>query len=405
MSQAEQDAPFFVTPRKNLWQHIMCRWADSMESGQILLQFPDGREHVARGTARGPSAQLRLHNSRPFFRLLTGGSLGFSKSYVDGDWDTPDIGAVLELALSNETSWRSLLAASRAVGRLAYLRHCLRRNSPSGSRRNIAFHYDLGNDFYREWLDDTMTYSSALYAHPDQPLAEAQAAKYERIIRELKIGPDDHVLEIGCGWGGFMEHAIRQTGCRATGLTLSLEQANYARERLRRSGLSAKAEVRLQDYRDCGGQFTKIVSIEMFEAVGEENWPIYFNRLRELLAPEGRAMIQVITIAEDRFDHYRRNADFIQTYIFPGGMLPSPTVFREKADASGLRVRDLLRFGTHYDRTLMAWEQAFVAKWQRIRALGFDERFHRMWRYYLHYCAIGFRLGRIDVVQFHLSRD
>jgi cyclopropane-fatty-acyl-phospholipid synthase len=250
-----------------------------------------------------------------------------------------------------------------------------------------------------------MTYSAAVFEHEAQPLPEAQRAKYDRILKALRIGPQDHVLEIGCGWGGFMEHAVSRTGCRATGLTLSTEQAQYARARLAAAGLCNRAEVRLQDYRDCEGRFTKVVSIEMFEAVGEENWRLYFDRLRQLLAPGGQAMIQVITIDETRFEQYRRNADFIQTYIFPGGMLPSPTIFRERAVASGLAIRDSFSFGRDYEKTLLHWERAFVENWPAIRPLGFDERFFRMWLYYLHYCAAGFRTGRIGVYQFRLERQ
>ncbi len=404
MSHAEQDTPFMFAARKPIWQRIMCRWADSIEKGRISLQFPGGREHVAQGFSRGPSATLRLNNARAFIRLLTGGSLGFSRAYIDGDCETPDIGAVIDLGLSNEGAWRTMLSASPLIGKLAYLRHRLRRNSRSGSRRNIAFHYDLGNDFYRAWLDETMTYSSALYEYPGQSLAEAQTAKYERILRALQIGPEDHVLEIGCGWGGFMEHAIRRTGCRVTGLTLSREQAHFSRERLEKAGLSDRADIRLQDYRDCQGQFTKIVSIEMFEAVGEENWSVYFDGVHRLLVPGGRAIVQSITIAEDRFERYRNNADFIQTYIFPGGMLPSKTIFRKRSEECCLRVTDSFCFGADYERTLVAWEKAFVENWQLIKPLGFDERFYRMWLYYLHYCAAGFRSGTIDVVQFHLER-
>ena len=363
------------------------------------------RERHFAGKTTGPQAVIQFNNGRPVRRLLLGGDLGFATSYLDGDWETPDLGAILELALVNRQVLDSVIAANPIVAGIAFLRHRLRRNSRAGSRRNIAYHYDLGNEFYRTWLDETMTYSSALYDPPGLPLAEAQHAKYARIIRELGIGPDDHVLEIGCGWGGFAEQAIRETGCRVTGLTLSKEQAAFARERLEKAGFSEKSDIRLEDYRDCNGAFSKIVSIEMFEAVGEENWPTYFDRVRSLLKPAGQAMIQVITIAEDQFEQYRRNADFIQTYIFPGGMLPSIEAFRAAADRARLKIADTFGFGRDYDKTLMAWEKAFRANWQKIAPLGFDPRFFRMWNYYLHYCAAGFRHGQIDVVQFRLARD
>jgi cyclopropane-fatty-acyl-phospholipid synthase len=387
-----------------MWQKSICRWAERIAVGHLTMRFPDGQERRFLGDERGPTATIQLNNSQPVRRLLSGGALGFSRAYLDGDWETPDLGAVLELVAANDQVWRPVTLAGPLRAAIAFLQHRLRRNSRAGSRRNIAFHYDLGNEFYRLWLDETMTYSSALYTQPDMTLADAQREKYRRILTALNIGPDDHVLEIGCGWGGFAEIAIRETGCRVTGLTLSREQATFARERLQREGLADRADIRLQDYRDCSGSFDKIVSIEMFEAVGEENWPTYFERVRALLAPGGEALVQTITIAEDRFAAYRRNADFIQTYIFPGGMLPSFTAFQEQAATAELAVEDEFRFGQDYARTLLAWDRDFRANWSAVAKLGFDQRFFRMWHYYLHYCAVGFRTGRIDVVQFKLSK-
>ncbi|MAS12272.1 MAG: SAM-dependent methyltransferase [Nitratireductor sp.] len=386
-----------------LWQRIVCRWADAIDCGQITLRFPDGGRHTAAGTRPGPTAVLHFKNGRAFMQILTGGSNGFARAFLDGHIETPDLDAVLELALANEARWRAVLESSSLISKLDVLRHRLRRNSRAGSRRNIAFHYDLGNEFYSQWLDKSMTYSSAIFDAQEQSLEEAQAAKYDRIIDRLKIGPDDHVLEIGCGWGGFAEHALRKTGCRVTGLTLSREQANFTRERLAQAGLSDRSETRLQDYRDCRGTFSKIVSIEMFEAVGEENWPVYFDRVRALLAPGARALIQVITVDESRFEIYRRKADFIQTYIFPGGMLPSQRAFEDAALNAGLTLADRYCFGKDYARTLTEWEVRFARGWEAISSLGFDERFRRMWLYYLAYCRAGFRNGRIDVVQYELA--
>jgi cyclopropane-fatty-acyl-phospholipid synthase len=403
MSHAEREMPSVISSLP-FWQRVLCRWADRVAAGRLTLQFEGYGEHAAVGRLAGPHATLCIRNAKPVLRLLTGGTLGFAQAFIDGDLDSPDIGAVLELALANEEAFGKILTSSILFEGLARLRHKLRRNSRKGSRRNIAFHYDLGNAFYKLWLDRTMTYSSALWETPGQSLAEAQEAKYARIVRELGIGPDDHVLEIGCGWGGFAEHAIRATGCRVTGLTLSVEQAKFARERLEKAGLSDHADIRLEDYRDCQGQFDKIVSIEMFEAVGEENWPVYFNAVQERLVPGGKAMVQTITIDESRFEQYRRSADFIQTYIFPGGMLPSVTIFERDATSAGLHVGDRFRFGRDYDRTLIAWDNAFTNSWSSIEPLGFDRRFYRMWRLYLHYCAVGFRVGRIDVVQFRLDK-
>jgi cyclopropane-fatty-acyl-phospholipid synthase len=388
-----------------LWARLLCGWADRIAAGQLTIRFPNGDMHFAQGALPGPSTSLNVRSARLMWKLASGGGLGFARAYVDGDWDTPDLGAVLQLGIANEAALGALLDAPGPARLFALLRHRLRANTRAGSRRNIAFHYDLGNEFYRHWLDETMTYSSALFLRDDQSLADAQRAKYARIVDVLELGPDDHVLEIGCGWGGFAEYAAAETGCRVTCLTLSREQAGFARDRLAAAGLSDRVEIRLQDYRDCPGRFDKIVSIEMFEAVGEQNWPTYFDALRTLLKPGGRALVQSITIADERFVHYRRNADFIQTYIFPGGMLPSPTAFVSAATERGLSALDRKFFGADYDRTLLAWDRAFVAAWHRIEPLGFDARFKRMWRYYLHYCATGFRSGRIDVGQFLLVRD
>jgi cyclopropane-fatty-acyl-phospholipid synthase len=403
MSELDQGAAFSVSSGRPLWQRIVCGWLGRIERGQLLAEFPCGGVHFFKGKLSGPTAAIVFKNSRPVWRMLTSGSLGFSRSYLDGDWESSDLGTLLDLALANEDDLKSALASGPIFSRLAYLRHLFRRNSRAGSRRNIAFHYDLGNSFYGAWLDETMTYSAAIFERQGQSLDEAQRAKYDRILKELRIGPEDHVLEIGCGWGGFMEYAASRTGCRITGLTLSKEQAEFARARLADRGLSPLAEVRLQDYRDCEGRFTKIVSIEMFEAVGEENWPVYFEKLRTNLAPGGQALIQVITIDDSRFERYRQNADFIQTYVFPGGMLPSAGVFRQKAAASGLLVRDAFSFGRDYEKTLLLWEGAFLRSWHKIESAEFDERFKRLWRYYLHYCAAGFRNGTIDVYQFRLE--
>lgn len=404
MSHVEEKAlpaGSFLTP---LWSRVLRGWADRIVAGELTIHFPDGASHRVRGLRPGPAATLHVRRGRLLWRIASGGDLGLARGYIDGDWDTADLGALLELGLLNEQALRSVLHAPGLGRILAYLRHRLRANTRAGSRRNIAFHYDLGNDFYRQWLDETMTYSSAIFTGPEQSLADAQREKYARVVRELALGESDHVLEIGCGWGGFAEFAARETGCRITCLTLSKEQAAFARERIAAAGLADRVEIRLEDYRDCAGQFDKIVSIEMFEAVGEENWPVYFDALRSLLKPGGRAMLQVITIAEAGFEHYRRNADFIQTYIFPGGMLPSRTAFAAGVSAAKLDLVASEFFGRDYEKTLLIWDQAFSAAWHRIEAQGFDAPFKRMWRYYLQYCAVGFRHGKIDVGQFLLQR-
>ncbi|GGF85209.1 cyclopropane-fatty-acyl-phospholipid synthase [Rhizobium wenxiniae] len=390
-------------PSFSFLERILCRWANRLAVGQLTLRFASGREARFVGETSGPTATIEFRTMRPLRRLAAGGSLGFATSYLEGEWETPDLGAVMDLAIANEARWNRMMKASPMAAFIARIRHRLNRNSKAGSRRNIAYHYDLGNAFYGQWLDETMTYSSAIFSAPRENLADAQKAKYRRIIEELNIGKDDHVLEIGCGWGAFAEEAIRATGCRVTGLTLSKEQAAFAETRLRQAGFEDRADIRLEDYRDCEGTFTKIVSIEMFEAVGEENWQTYFDRVKSLLSPKGQALVQVITIAEERFAHYRSHADFIQAYIFPGGMLPSITAFEATARASELSVEDRFCFGRDYERTLLLWDKAFRENWQRIMSHGFDERFFRMWHYYLQYCAAGFRTGRLDVVQFRLA--
>jgi cyclopropane-fatty-acyl-phospholipid synthase len=387
-----------------LWSRVLRGWADRIVAGKLTIQFPDGTSHTVHGALPGPSASLTVRSSKLLWRIASSGDLGLARSYIEGDWDTADLGALLELGLANEQALHSLLEAPGLGRVLAYLRHRRRANTRAGSKRNIAFHYDLGNDFYRHWLDETMTYSSAIFAHPEQSLAEAQLEKYGRVVRELDLGADDHVLEIGCGWGGFAEFAARETGCRITCLTLSREQEKFARERIAAAGLADRVEIRLEDYRDCTGPFDKIVSIEMFEAVGEENWTTYFDALRMFLKPGGRAMLQVITIAEASFEDYRRKADFIQTYIFPGGMLPSQTAFVAAASASKLDLVGSQFFGRDYEKTLLIWDQDFSAAWHRIEAQGFDAPFKRMWHYYLQYCAVGFRNSKIDVGQFLLRR-
>jgi cyclopropane-fatty-acyl-phospholipid synthase len=404
MSHANENVAVTVATPKSLWQRILCQWADRITTGQLTLYFPGGQHYHCKGMIGGPAAVLHIHSGKIVWRLLSGGALGLAEAYIDGEWDSPDLGAVLRLGLANEDAFGAVLVESPLVKVIAYLRHRLNANTRTGSRRNIAAHYDLGNDFYGQWLDGTMTYSAALFTRDGQSLEDAQQAKYDRVLAQLDIGADDHVLEIGCGWGGFAEHAARKTGCRVTGLTLSTEQAEFARARLAASGLSDKTEIRLQDYRDCDGQFSKIVSIEMFEAVGEENWPTYFATLQKRLAPQGRALLQSITIAADHFRQYRRNADFIQTYIFPGGMLPSPEAFEAAANAGGLKIANKKFFGPDYATTLKHWDISFRAAWSRIEKPGFDQRFKRMWHYYLQYCIAGFVGGRTDVGQFLLER-
>jgi cyclopropane-fatty-acyl-phospholipid synthase len=367
-----------------------------------LTVHAGGGSHLFLGDRSGPAASLSIRRPwRLAARLLGRGDLGLAEGFIAGDWDAPHPAQVLEVLAINEPH---LLASG--AGRLSRwidrLQHRRRHNDRRGSRRNIAFHYDLGNDFYRLWLDPGMTYSAALFAASGEPLEAAQTRKYQRILDRLGASPGQHILEIGCGWGGFAEHAARQ-GYRVTGITLSREQLAHARERVAAAGLAERVELRLQDYRDLTGTYDHVVSIEMFEAVGEQYWAAYFDTLRRLLAPGGRASLQVITIDADCFEPYRRGTDFIQKYVFPGGMLPSVPAFDAAARDAGLGVVDRAFHGLDYADTLRRWDAAFCAGRERVASLGFDERFLRLWRYYLGYCEAGFRTGRIDLMQVALA--
>jgi cyclopropane-fatty-acyl-phospholipid synthase len=337
-------------------------------------------------------------------RVLGSGDIGFAEGYVAGEWETPDLAALLEALTLNIDRLQRMLNRNPAARFVNKVRHALRANSRAGSMRNIHAHYDLGNAFYARWLDATMTYSSAIYQRPRQDLAAAQTHKYRTLAEGMALGPEHHVLEIGCGWGGFAEFAAREVGARVTGITISREQYEFAKQRIFDQGLAEKAEIRLIDYRDVGGRYDRVASIEMFEAVGEKYWPTYFGAIRDRLAPGGRAGLQIITIRNELFDRYRRKADFIQKHIFPGGMLPSETRLKAETDRAGLAWTGLSRFSQHYADTLAEWGKRFEAAWEDIRPLGFDERFRRLWRFYLAYCEAGFRTERTNVVQLMLAR-
>ncbi|MGE0484056.1 MAG: class I SAM-dependent methyltransferase [Gammaproteobacteria bacterium] len=368
-----------------------------LRRGTLQVETPRG-ERLDFGDGGAPQATWQLRHPRALWRLLTGGALGFAEGYLAGDWDTPDLMALLDLAAANEAA---LGAAAGGRGWLALgerLRHRLRANSRRQAQRNIAYHYDLGNDFYAAWLDDTMTYSAAVFATPDEPLEQAQGRKYTRLADLAGVAPGRCVLEVGCGWGGFMSHAATR-GADVTGLSISAEQVAYANARMQREGLAGRARAVFRDYRDASGSYESIVSIEMFEAVGEAYWDTYARQLACLLAPGGRAALQVITIEPARFDGYRHNPDFIQRHVFPGGMLPSEPVLHAVLERAGLAVVEQHACGYDYARTLARWRTRFEAAWPTLTALGFDERFRRLWRYYLCYCEAGFMHDAIDVVQ------
>jgi len=381
----------------------MARWFERLERGQLTIKFPSGRRQTFGQGEEALQGLLEIHDLRLILRMLFAGDLGLAESYLKGEWETSNLSALLTVGAINLDDLSDALQSgwlSRLQGRL---RHAMRANTKRGSRRNIAAHYDLGNAFYRPWLDSTMTYSSALFVDFEESLSVAQRRKYARLAEELDIQPGDRVLEIGCGWGGFVEYAAAEYGCEVVGLTLSTEQAAYASARMENSGLADQVEIRLQDYRDVRGVFDKIVSIEMFEAVGVKHWPIYFDTLRQSLNAGGRAAVQTITIGDEHFASYRRTPDFIQHYIFPGGVLPSPSVFAESATAAGMAVCNTHFFGSSYAETLRRWKKDFLRAWPMIQDMGFDERFRRMWLYYLCYSEVGFDTGKIDVAQFTIE--
>ncbi|MDO9416966.1 cyclopropane-fatty-acyl-phospholipid synthase family protein [Pararhizobium sp.] len=372
-----------------------------MRAGSLTLTLPDGRSFLIKGKAPGPDACVTLHNWNLPQRALTGGTIGVAESYMDGDWESPDIGAFLELFLVNgDDIGKNFANGARGILRVVEkFRHWMNSNTKSGSKRNISAHYDLGNDFYKEWLDPSMTYSSAYYGTGANDLESAQRAKYKALAEATGIGAGDHVLEIGCGWGGFAEYAASEIGCRVTGLTISREQLAFATERMQRKGLSGKVDLKFQDYRDETGAYDRVVSIEMFEAVGEKYWTTYFSKVKDCLKPGGKAGVQIITIKPEAYKEYRANPDFIQKYVFPGGMLPTREHLADLGRKVGLKISGDIGFGLDYARTLAEWRVRFWEVWDRIEPLGFDIRFKRLWEFYFFYCEAGFRAGNIDVRQ------
>jgi cyclopropane-fatty-acyl-phospholipid synthase len=380
-----------------------------LKHGSLEMRLPDGSNaRFGQGT---PAASLRVHDWNVFTRALQAGDIGFAEGFIAGEWDSPDLTALLELLIANRDALERIVYGTWWGSLIYRVKHALNRNSRRGSAKNIHAHYDLGNPFYSLWLDSTMSYSSGWFEHDlTQPLAAAQHAKIRRALLEAGVADGSRVLEIGCGWGSLAEVAARDFGAHVTGVTLSREQLAWARQRLHTCDLDAQCDLRLQDYRDLaaeheGKPFDAVVSIEMFEAVGSEYWDSYFDTLRRCLKPGGRACIQSITIRDDLFEQYVRSTDFIQQYIFPGGLLPSVAKFEAQARRFGFSIERKLAFGLDYAETLRRWRVAFVGHEQRVRGLGFDDRFMRIWQFYLAYCEAAFMRGNTDVVQFTLRRD
>lgn len=385
---------------------MLLRLLKRLRHGALLVRLPDGKVQHISGSRPGTQAELHIHDARFAKLVMRRAEVGLGEAYRDGWFTTPDLTKLLLLAIENQAALKDLFYANRLVTSIMRVSHWLRANTRRGSRKNIAAHYDLSNDFYGRWLDSTMTYSAALFAgNSNRTLLAAQEEKYQRIVDTLEIGPDHHVLEVGCGWGGFAEYVATKTGARVTAVTISPAQFDYAQRRISAAGLSDRVNITLCDYRDLTGDFDRIVSIEMFEAVGERFWPTFFSTLRSRLRPTGRAIIQTITIADELFAEYRSRVDFIQRYIFPGGMLPSVARFRQEVERRGLSVIGQFGFGGDYAETLRRWRLRFSQQAAELETLGFPPSFQRLWQFYFCYCEAGFATTRTDVVQFVLSHE
>jgi cyclopropane-fatty-acyl-phospholipid synthase len=378
--------------------------ASKMETGRLDMVLEDGRRFRAKGKGPGPAAEMVIHNPEVFTRLIREGDLGFSDAYLEGWWSTPDLQVFMDLVLAKDEKLYDGFPGMGAVRLFERFRFWMKSNSRRQARKNISYHYDLGNKFYGLWLDKTMTYSSAKFETGQESVEAAQLQKYASMVDQMGVKPGDHILEIGCGWGGFAEYAAGTRGLKITGLTISKEQYCYAVERIERAGLSDMVAIKLQDYRDETGIYDGIASIEMFEAVGEKYWPVYFETLRNRLKPGKTATLQIITLQENRFKVYREGVDFIQKYIFPGGMIPSRSALHAEVERAGLTLANSIEFGESYSQTLRRWHQKFNEKWDQIARLGFDDRFRRMWNFYLTSCAAAFHSGNCDVTQITVTK-
>lgn len=374
-------------------------FASKLQRGTLDVTLPDGRTLRCGGYEPGPAAQMTIYNYNFAWRFARSGDIGIAESYLRREWDTSDLTQFLYVFCVNHDLIQAMLGDKPIARFVQCARHWFNRNTKRQARRNIYAHYDIGNSFYSAWLDPSMTYSSALFEDGAHDLTAAQHNKYKRLAEAINLQPGQTVLEIGCGWGGFAEYVAKHHDAKVIGLTISAEQRDFAQKRMQAAGLSDKVEIRFQDYRDERGQYDRIASIEMIEAVGEQFWPQYFSQLRDRLAPGGFAGIQAITIQDRLFKAYRREVDFIQRYVFPGGMLPSPQILKSLGEKFGVPVIRERIFGEDYAKTLATWRDNFRAAWPNLTPLGFDERFRRLWEYYLAYCEAGFLSGNIDVRQ------
>jgi cyclopropane-fatty-acyl-phospholipid synthase len=374
-------------------------FAARIKRGTLDITLPDGRILRMGGLEPGPAAAMTVYNYGFATRLVNGGDIGIAEAYLNRDWDTPDLTQFLYLFCVNHDLIQAMLADKPLVRVVQMVRHWFNRNTKRQAKRNIYAHYDIGNAFYSAWLDSSMTYSSALFEDDAGDLTSAQKNKYRRLAEAIDVRPGQKLLEIGCGWGGFAEYVAKTFGAKVVGLTISKEQRDFAQKRIHEAGLAEKVEIKLQDYRDERDQYDRIASIEMIEAVGEQFWPKYFSQVSDRLKPSGLVGIQAITIQDSMFQSYRREVDFIQRYVFPGGMLPSPQVLKTLGDRFGIPVIRERIFGQDYAKTLATWRNNFRKAWPNLKPLGFDDRFRRLWEYYLAYCEAGFLSGNIDVRQ------
>ena len=410
MSASSSDTTLSVLPASlPIAARVLFKLLGSLRHGRITAILPDKSRHEFGNDAHGIHAHIEIFDLGICTQILTGGDVAFGEGYFNGAWDSPDLVALLTLLAKNQNELMPAFYGKGWKGWLFKLRHLLRTNSKKQARKNIEAHYDLGNNFYSVWLDSTLTYSSAIFnGNMSGDLAKAQIAKYERILSEINPPVGGHILEIGCGWGGFAEYAAKSRGVRVTGITLSPSQLEFAEKRIEAAGLKDQVHFALCDYRDVGKRFGSsldgVASIEMFEAVGQKYWDSYFTAVQAALKPGARACVQVITIDESRFAQYESTSDFIQQYIFPGGMLPSPERFMEKAKSKALTVSTEYEFGLDYAETLRRWLRQFDARHDDIAAQGFSVNFVKLWRFYLAYCIAGFEAGSINVGQYTLVR-
>ena len=370
-----------------------------LEHGTLAITLPTGERFRIEGQTKEPVADLEIRSYNFIGNVIRHGDIGVAESFFEGHWTSSDVTRFLELFCYNDRIIHERIDGNPVARVLMRMKHWFHRNTKRQAKRNIAAHYDLGNAFYEEWLDPSMTYSSALFQTGANDLESGQRAKYKALADATGVMAGDHVLEIGCGWGGFAEYLAKERGAYVTGLTISNEQLAYAKARMERQGLTDQVDIVFQDYRDETKTYDRIVSCEMFEAVGEAYWPTYYETLKKCLKPDGKAGLQIITIKDQYFEHYKRATDFIQQYVFPGGMLPTPSHLRDLGKTVGLNLTDERIFGHDYARTLKEWRETFLTKWDTIAPMGFDKRFQRLWSYYLHYCEAGFKAGNIDVRQ------